>query len=400
MNLQLKQIAVLGATGSIGRSTLSVIRQHPNKFQVASLTCRKSVEKLCELIREFKPRLVSVQSEAEAREIRDAFPNLVAMSGSEGLIRVAEDVSTDLVVAGIVGAVGLYPAYAAISAGKNIALANKEPLVLAGELFMKEASRTGATILPADSEHNAIFQILDGRPRQTIRRLILTASGGPFRDLPLEKFSGIRMKDALDHPNWEMGKKITIDSATMMNKGLEIIEASWLFGIALGKISVLVHRESIVHSLIEYKDGSLLAQLGLPDMRIPLSFCLGWPERLELELPQLDLGALGALQFEKVDPLRFPCVGIALKAADAGQSATAVLNGANEALVESYLEEQISFLDIPRMLERVMSYFSRFSKYPDAPACLKEVKTLEDALQADEWGRDQILQLKQNRDAA
>ncbi len=385
-----KSIAVLGATGSIGTSTLEVVRQCPQRFQVTSLTCRNSVEYMAELIREFRPQRVCVGSSDQARHLREAFPQLEVHWDTKGLIRIAEDPETELVVAGIVGAAGLAPTFAAVSAGKIIAFANKEPLVLAGRLFVEKAVETGAKILPADSEHNAIFQILNGRAPENVSRLILTASGGPFRDLPLEQFKDVCLADALNHPNWNMGKKITIDSATMMNKGLEVIEARWLFGIPLTKISVLVHHESIIHSLVEFTDGSSLAQMGLPDMRIPISYCLGWPERLELELPLLDLAELGSLHFEKADSQRFPCLSLAYETAVAEGGAPAVLNGANEAVVAEYLKGEMSFIDISQTLEAVMIDFRTLLNKQDAPRFLRKINTLEDAIQADDWGRRQV----------
>ncbi len=399
MNLQ-KKISLLGATGSIGDSTLSVIREHPDLFQVISLTCYRSVEKLCELVREFKPQKVCVHSMNEARHVREAFPELEVHSGPEGLIRVAEDPETETLVAGIVGSAGLFPTYAAVSSGKNVALANKEPLVMAGRLFLEEASKTGANILPTDSEHNAIFQVLDGRSQKNIKKLVLTASGGPFRDLPLEQFSQIRLEDSLRHPNWKMGNKITIDSATMMNKGLEVIEARWLFEMPVENIEVIVHRESIVHSMVEFSDGSILAQLGLPDMRIPISYCLGWPERVELDLPQLDLTQVGSLNFSKVESERYPCLDLAIEAARLDRSVPAVLNGANEAVVESYLIGHLRFVDIANLLETVMSGFYSLYQKPDCPEYLKNIHSLEDALRADQWGRDEAQRLLLKRDAA
>ena len=395
-----KNISILGATGSIGASTLSVIRQHYDRYRIISLTCHSSVEKLCELVHEFRPEKVSVHSTSEARHVRDAFPELEVFSGKEGLINIAEDPDAQIVVAGIVGSAGLFPTFSAVSSGKNVALANKEPLVMAGRLFIEEASKSGAKILPTDSEHNAIFQVLNGRTQDKIRKLVLTASGGPFRDLPLEQFPHIRLEDALSHPNWEMGNKITIDSATMMNKGLEVIEARWLFDMPVEKIEVVIHRESIIHSMVEFCDGSTLAQLGFPDMRIPISYCLGWPDRLELELPNLDLTKIGSLNFSSVEPTRYPCLELAIDAARMDRSVPAVLNGANEAVVESYLNGHLHFVEIAKLLQDVMSGYQSISQKPDCPSYLRDIQTLEDAVKADQWGREEAQQRMQERVAA
>ena len=299
----------------------------------------------------------------------------------------------DLVVTGIVGSAGLSPCLKALEYGKDLVFGNKESLVLAGELFMQVAHRSGSLILPMDSEHNAIYQSLAGHRREDVISLILTASGGPFRDLPLDDFSAITKKDALQHPNWEMGNKITIDSATMMNKGLEVIEAHWLFGIPLEKIEVVIHRESIVHSLVEYVDGSLIAQLGQPDMRIPLAYCLGYPERLPLKLPRLNLCELGSLHFENPDPVRYPCFALALAALRQGGAAPAVLNGGNEAVVEAFLDEELRFIHIASYLQRLMSLFGRWRQKPECPNYLQYINSVDDALAADRWGRSKLRQL-------
>ena len=381
-----KPISVLGATGSIGASTLDIVRGFPERFRVVSLSCHQSVEQLAEQIREFRPDRVCVGSETDAGDLRATFPEVEVCVGEVGLVRLASDPEVELVVSGIVGAAGLLPGYAAVQAGKAIAIANKEPLVLAGELFVNEAKRTGATLLPTDSEHNAIFQALHGHSRDHVAHIILTASGGPFRDRPLMEFANITVDEALAHPNWEMGPKITIDSATMMNKGLEIIEARWLFGLSVDQIRVVVHRQSIVHSLVEFVDGSFLAQLGLPDMRIPIAYCLAYPERLPLSLPVLQLDALGRLDFEPADLQRFPCLRLAMQATRLGGSAPAVMNGANEVLVAAFLAGEIRFLDIAQTLEGVLQFWKAQQTHPELPTTLK---TLDDALCADAWGREQ-----------
>lgn len=398
----LTKVSVLGATGSIGLKTLEIVRQFPQKFQIEALSCKSSIEQLREQIIEFKPRIVCVDTSGQASELKETFsirqgsPETEFVWGREGLKQISSDNEIDLVVAGIVGAAGLEPTYSAVEAGKIVAVANKEPLVMAGELFMQTAKKTGAKLLPTDSEHNAIFQSLHNEPSERIARLILTASGGPFRDLPLDKFEQITLAETLNHPNWEMGRKITIDSATMMNKGLEIIEAQWLFNVSVEKIDVLMQRESIIHSMVEFIDGSFLAQMGLPDMRVPIAYCLGWPERLPLKIPRLDPVALNALHFEAIDTQRFPCLSLSLKAAKQGGGAPAVLNGANEEVVAAFLNEEIRFVDIFKTLATVMGKLDETLHYAE-PECLDEIpnfllniKSLEDAIQADQWGRKQV----------
>ena len=398
----LTKVSVLGATGSIGLKTLEIVRQFPQKFQIEALSCKSSIEQLREQIIEFKPRIVCVDTSGQASELKETFsigqgsPETEFVWGREGLKQISSDDETDLVVAGIVGAAGLEPTYSAVEAGKIVAVANKEPLVMAGELFMQTAKKTGAKLLPTDSEHNAIFQSLHNEPSERIARLILTASGGPFRDFPLDKFEQITLAETLNHPNWEMGRKITIDSATMMNKGLEIIEAQWLFNVSVEKIDVLMQRESIIHSMVEFIDGSFLAQMGLPDMRVPIAYCLGWPERLPLKIPRLDPVALNALHFEAIDTQRFPCLSLSLKAAKQGGGSPAVLNGANEEVVAAFLNEEIRFVDIFKTLATVMCNLDATLHYAE-PECLEEIpnfllniKSLEDAIQADQWGRKQV----------
>ncbi|MEC9069528.1 MAG: 1-deoxy-D-xylulose-5-phosphate reductoisomerase [SAR324 cluster bacterium] len=398
----LTKVSVLGATGSIGLKTLEIVRQFPQKFQIEALSCKNSIEQLREQITEFKPRIVCVDTSGQASELRETFsigqdsPETEFVWGREGLKQISSDNETDLVVAGIVGAAGLEPTFSAVEAGKIVAVANKEPLVMAGELFMQTAKKTGAKLLPTDSEHNAIFQSLHNEPSERIARLILTASGGPFRDLPLDEFEQVTLAEALNHPNWEMGRKITIDSATMMNKGLEIIEAQWLFNVSVEKIEVLMQRESIIHSMVEFIDGSFLAQMGLPDMRVPIAYCLGWPERLPLKIPRLDPVDLNALHFEAIDSQRFPCLALSIKAAKQGGGAPAVLNGANEEVVAAFLNEEIRFVDISKSLSTVMDKLDETLHYTE-PECLDEIpnfllqiKSLEDAVQADEWGRKQV----------
>ena len=389
------KLTVLGATGSIGLNTLEIVRQFPQKFKIEALSCRSSIERLVEQIKEFEPRLVCVDNSEQARELRETFRDRNSGTetefvwGVEGLIQISSDPEVDLVVAGIVGAAGLQPTFSAVQAGKTVAVANKEPLVMAGELFVQTAKKTGAKLLPTDSEHNAIFQVLHGEPPERIARLILTASGGPFRDLPLKDFEKITPAEALSHPNWEMGRKISIDSATMMNKGLEIIEAHWLFNTPVENIDVLMQRESIIHSMVEFIDGSFLAQMGLPDMRVPIAYCLGWPERLPLKIPRLDPLSMSALHFEKIDPQRYPCLPLAIKVAKQGGAAPAVLNGANETVVTAFLGEEIRFVEIAETIAAVIKDFEKALHQVDVPPFLRKICTLEDAEHADKWGRKQ-----------
>ncbi len=389
------KLTVLGATGSIGLNTLEIVRQFPQKFKIEALSCRSSIERLVEQIKEFQPRLVCVDNSEQARELRETFregnsgTETEFVWGVEGLVQVSSDPEVDLVVAGIVGAAGLQPTFSAVQAGKTVAVANKEPLVMAGELFVQTANKTGAKLLPTDSEHNAIFQALHGEPPERIARLILTASGGPFRDLPLKEFEKITPAEALSHPNWEMGRKISIDSATMMNKGLEIIEAHWLFNTPVENIDVLMQRESIIHSMVEFIDGSFLAQMGLPDMRVPIAYCLGWPERLPLKIPRLDPLSMSALHFEKIDPQRYPCLPLAIKVAKQGGAAPAVLNGANETVVTAFLGEEIRFVEIAETIAAVIKDFEKALHQVDVPSFLRKIRTLEDAEHADKWGRKQ-----------
>ena len=387
----MKKLTLLGSTGSIGLNTLDVVREFPQQFRIEALSCRSSIEQLVEQIREFQPRIVCVDKDEQVAELRRIFPDKEFVCGMKGLIQISTDPSVNLVVSGIVGAAGLKPTFSALKAGKTVAAANKEPLVMAGELFMKTAIEAGAKLLPVDSEHNAIFQALNNEPPESIARLILTASGGSLRDHQLNEFEHITPAQALDHPNWEMGSKITIDSATMMNKGLEVIEARWLFDTPVQNIEVVMHRESIIHSMVEFVDGSFLAQMGLPDMRVPLAHCLGWPERLPLKIPRMDPVSLKALHFEAIDPKRFPCLSISIKAAKQGGGAPAVLNGANEKIVASFLEEDINFLDISKTLYSVMQKFYKTISLTEVPSFLKHIRTLEDAVKADHWGREQAM---------
>lgn len=386
-----QNIVILGSTGSIGTSTLKVIRQNQDQFNVVGLSCSTQVSVLADQIREFSPEVVTV-GEGKADELVDLLGNgykeLTILEGDPGYVELAIMPQSDFLVAACVGAAGLKPVMSAIEKRKTIALANKETMVLAGTLMMEAARRNGVKILPIDSEHNAIFQGLSGNSTSDIRHITLTASGGPFRLTPFSEFGQITLEQALHHPNWSMGKKITVDSATMMNKCLEVIEAIRLFELKPDQVKVLIHPQSIIHSMVTYKDGSTIAQMGQPDMCVPISYCLGYPERLISGCSPIDLAEIAELSFFKVDAKKFPTVQLAYDVVQLGGGAPAVLNGANEKLVELFLNRQISFMDIlqtlPRLVERLKMIFSDLH-HP--AAYLKNVKTVEDCIKADAWGR-------------
>jgi 1-deoxy-D-xylulose-5-phosphate reductoisomerase len=380
-----RKVTILGATGSIGASTLDVIERHPDRFSVIALAAHRQWPALLERIARHRPAYAALLDVAAARELEKAVRReglaTRVLCGPEGLLEVATLPAVDTVVAGIVGGAGLAPTLAAARAGKRILLANKETLVLAGALFMAAVREGGATLLPIDSEHNAIFQCLPSEHgaapgRGGVRRILLTASGGPFRTTPASELARVTPEQACAHPRWRMGRKISVDSATMMNKGLETIEAHWLFAVAPSEIEVLVHPESIVHSLVEYRDGSVLAQLGNPDMRTPIAHALAWPERIGAGVAPLDLAQIGALHFAAPDPERFPCLGLARAALVAGGSAGATLNAANEVAVAAFLERAIGFLDIAQLCAEALA------RLPARP-----LAALDDALEADREGR-------------
>jgi 1-deoxy-D-xylulose-5-phosphate reductoisomerase len=376
----LKKISLLGSTGSIGRSTLSVVEKFPERFTVVALAAGNNVELFEKQVRQFRPSIVSLVSERSAADLKKRCSdlNVRIFSGVEGMIQVAAADEADITVSAIVGTAGLVPTMAAIRAGKDIALANKEVLVTAGELVMAECRARGVRILPVDSEHSAIFQCLLAGASTDIRKLILTASGGPFRAFAQKDLANVSLAQALKHPNWSMGRKITIDSATLMNKGLEVIEARWLFDITPGKIQVLVHPQSIVHSMVEYHDGAVVAQLGIPDMKGPIAYALSYPERLSDVSPALDLAQVGTLTFEDPDLDRFPCLAYAFDALKAGGSMPAVLSAANEVAVKYFLEEKIGYADIAHVIRTTMN--AHTPSY---------IKTVEDALKADLWARQE-----------
>lgn len=379
-----KYLSILGSTGSIGRQTLEVVEQMP-EIKVAALTAGTNVERMVQQCRAFHPELAVMATQEAANELKNALEGekIRVLSGMDGLIAAAQHEKADTVVTAVVGMVGLRPTLAAISKKKRIALANKETLVCAGELVMAAAREYGAEIIPVDSEHSAIFQCLMGcRERSEIRRLILTCSGGPFFGKTAEELESVTKSDALKHPNWKMGNKITIDCATLMNKGLEVIEAMRLYDLPLSKVDVVIHRQSIVHSLVEFRDGAVMAQLGVPDMRIPIRLAMTYPYRAENPAPPLDLLSCGELTFCAPDETAFPCLALAKEAAGRGGNCCAVLNGANEAAVAKYLKDEIGFYDIPGLVRGAMDAVP-FVKSPD----------LNEILQADALARKFVEQL-------
>jgi 1-deoxy-D-xylulose-5-phosphate reductoisomerase len=364
-------LAVLGATGSIGASTLAVAERHPQRFRVFALSAHRSAQPLLELCRRHRPRYAVLSGTPEDARLRSEFREAGAelLFGAQALERVARDAECHAVMAAIVGAAGMASTLAAAAAGKRVLLANKEALVMAGPLFMRAAREAGAELLPIDSEHNAVFQCLSDI--KAVRRILLTASGGPFRAVPLEKLAAMTPEQACAHPNWVMGRKISVDSATMMNKGLEVIEARWLFEVAPERIEVLIHPQSIVHSLVEYVDGSVLAQLSNPDMRVPIAHALAHPQRIDSGVQPLDLAALRNLSFEPLDERRFPCLRLAYAALRAGGTAPALLNAANEVAVEAFLGRRLPFTGIARVIEETLGQL--------APTAAHELAAVLDA---------------------
>ncbi|MFL6275120.1 MAG: 1-deoxy-D-xylulose-5-phosphate reductoisomerase [Blastocatellia bacterium] len=378
----MKSISILGSTGSIGQSTLSVIDALGDRFVVAGIAAGRDIDRLAEQVARYRPRLVSVANEADLPVLKEKLraagvrelPELAC--GEDGLVAVATMDGVDVVVSATVGAVGFMPTYRALEMGRRVCLANKETLVMAGELMTRAARQSGAELLPVDSEHNALHQCLRGEQIGEVKRLILTASGGPFRQAPLEQMRAATVEAALAHPTWQMGAKITIDSATLMNKGLEVIEAGWLFGFSAEKISVAVHPQSIVHSMIEMIDGSIIAQLGVTDMRLMIQYALTYPERLPTELPPLGLEKLARLEFFEPDFERFSCLRLAYEAMREGGTMPAAMSAANEIAVAAFLDRRIKFMDIPRLIGETMSAHA-------TEACL----SIEAVLEADRWAR-------------
>jgi 1-deoxy-D-xylulose-5-phosphate reductoisomerase len=375
----MKSLALLGSTGSIGTSTLNIVGQFPDRFNIKTLTAKHNVKLLAEQIHLFQPEMVAVFDEQSAKGLRSLLPKshkVTIMHGTEGYAAAAAWPDVDTTIGAMVGAAGLEPVLEAIAAGKQIALANKETLVMAGALVTTAVKDKGIALLPIDSEHSAIFQCLQGHRDGDLEKILLTASGGPFLNLPSSAFDGITPDQALKHPNWEMGAKITIDSATLMNKGLEVIEAKWLFDLNVEQIEVIVHPQSIIHSMVAYCDGSILAQMGVPDMRQAITYALSYPERLPLKQPLPDLSAIGRLTFQDPDLSRFPCLGLAFDACREGGTMSAVLNAANEVAVEAFLSHKIRFTSIPMVIDATMNMHNLIQN-PD----------LETILGADAWAR-------------
>lgn len=358
----MKNISLLGATGSIGQQTADVVRSHPDQFKIVALSAGKNIELVRTYIKEFEPKLVSVQTEEDYHVLKSEFSSrkdIEFMYGDEGLTAVAVYGQAAILVNAVIGSVGLYPTLQAIKAKKDIAIANKETLVTAGHLVISEAKKAGVRLLPVDSEHSAIFQALQGEKEKNIERLVITASGGSFRDRTREELKGVTVEEALNHPNWSMGAKITIDSASMMNKGLEVIEAHWLFDLPYDKIDVLLHKESIIHSMVEFHDSSVIAQLGTPDMRVPIQYALTYPDRIPLAgRKRLNLAEAGKLHFSDMDFTRYPCLQFAYKAGKMGGTMTTVLNAANEAAVSAFLSGKVTFLDVETLIEKALNQHS------------------------------------------
>lgn len=382
----MKAISLLGSTGSIGTQTLDIVAQYPDKFRIVGLAAGANVTLLAEQIRQFRPEIAAICDETKLADLQAAIADLdpqpILLAGEAGVTEVAQYGDAESVVTGIVGCAGLLPTLAAIKAGKNIALANKETLIAGAPVVLPLLQEYGVKLFPADSEHSAIFQCLQGVPEGGLRRILLTASGGSFRDLPVEKLASVTVADALKHPNWSMGRKITIDSATLMNKGLEVIEAHFLFGLDYDDIEIVIHPQSIIHSLIELADTSVLAQLGWADMRLPLLYALSYPERIATDWERLDLVKIGSLTFREPDHQKYPCMKLAYSAGRAGGSMPAVLNAANEQAVALFLAEKIGFLDIPKLIEGVCDRHQ-------IDNCAHP--TLEDILAADTWARQEVL---------
>ena len=373
-----RRISLLGSTGSIGTKVLDVVRRSKGRFSVNGLAAGENVELLAEQIRQFRPEIVSVMTAELADQVRSmtGLADTRVLYGKEGYKAVATVDDADLVVSAMVGAAGLIPTLAALEAGKDVALANKESLVTAGPLVTSVAREKGAALIPIDSEHSAIFQCLRGHRKEDVRRIVLTASGGPFKDRNKDELVKVTPEEAVRHPKWSMGAKISVDSATLMNKGLEVIEARWLFDISVDRIDVVVHPQSIVHSMVEFIDGSVLAQMGIPDMRVPIAYALAWPGRLELDLPSLNLIESGSLSFEMPHLEKFPCLGLAYDAARKGGTATTALNAANEVAVDAFLQGRMSFTAIQEVVREVIEAFP-----------VEEIRDLDDVLKADALAR-------------
>ncbi|PKM80880.1 MAG: 1-deoxy-D-xylulose-5-phosphate reductoisomerase [Firmicutes bacterium HGW-Firmicutes-14] len=375
-----KRIAILGSTGSIGTQTLEVVGMFPEKFEVVGLAAGSNIDKLIQQALFYRPQTVSIGREEDIPVVRASVPGgTKVLAGTGGMVELVASEDIDIVVTSITGTLGLIPTIEAIRAGRNIALANKETLVAAGQIVMALARQKGVSILPVDSEHSAIFQCLQGENRRTADKLILTASGGPFFNRSGEDLALVTVDEALKHPNWNMGYKITVDSATMMNKGLEVIEAGWLFDMDFSRIEVMIHPQSIIHSMVEFADGSVIAQMGNPDMRVPIQYALSYPERWKNDLPRLDLVSAGCLTFEKPRTDVFPCLELAFAAGQRGGTMPAVMNAANEEAVGLFLGEKISFIDIPSLIEKTMGKHDNIRE-----------PGLDDIIDSDRWARLQV----------
>ncbi len=368
----MKSLSILGSTGSIGTQTLEIVRKNPKDFRVEAISCRNNIKVLAQQLKEFKPHYGVVATEEQADVLKSEFPETEFLTGKEGLVYIASQTDSDMVVNSLVGMSGLEPTYHAIAAGKTIALANKETLVAGGALIMGLAAEKGVSILPVDSEHSAIFQCLQGYDRSQVSKIILTASGGPFRGKRIYELENVTVAQALKHPNWSMGNKITIDSSTLMNKGFEVIEARWLFDMQASDIEVVVHPESIIHSLVEYEDHAVMAQLGLPDMKVPISLALNYPKRLKNNMQSLNLAEWGSLTFEKPDLETFRCLQMAYDALKAGDTYCTALNAANEICVQAFLDGKIKYLDIQETLTKIMD-----SHRPSKGADLQEILRID-----------------------
>ena len=384
----MKRIAILGSTGSIGSNALRVIEANPSEYKAVALAAGRNVDLLQEQIEKYQPLCAALLEEEPAERLRErlgSHSKTRIFSGTDGFLHVSTMPEVDTVISAMTGAAGLLPTYAALTAGKQMALANKETMVMAGQLVMAQAASQQVPILPIDSEHSAILQSLQGHPKEDVKRIILTASGGPFREASLAHLEKVTPEEALQHPTWTMGRKITIDSATLMNKGLEAIEAKWLFDLPIDQISILIHPQSIVHSMVEYRDGSVIAQLGVPSMITPISYALSFPKHLKTPLPSLKLEEIGMLSFSKPDLKKFKCLELALRSVEIGHSMPAVLNGANEVAVESFLQGEIGFLQIPELIEKTMAAHTPFA-----------MDGIEGVLEADAWARDEANTLKRH----
>ncbi len=375
----MKNICILGSTGYIGTTAIDVLKENPNEYRLIALGAGRNIELLSSQIEELKPRFAAVVNSELADKLRALLSNrqdTEIVAGPDGYIKIATLSEVDLVVAAMSGASGLVPIYSAIRSGKDIALANKETMVAAGSLLMKESRDRSVRIFPIDSEHSAIQQSMQGHNREDLKRIVLTGSGGPFKDYTLEMLATVTPEEALQHPKWKMGKKITIDSATMMNKGLEAIEAKWLFDVDMDQIDIILHPETIIHSMVEYMDSSIIAQLALPNMRLPISYALSYPRHHKGQLPSVDFLEIGHLSFEKPDTKRFRCLDLALKAGYIGQSMPAVLSGANEIAVKAFLDGKIMFLEIPQLIEKTMEQHK-----------LHPIDSIDRAIEADQWAK-------------